>query len=125
MELRTLAEEGIKISRPAGANSKEAKQGRGSTAWTGSYCLRPNKWNQDLRASWGNLQGGRGKEILHGAEDELSRPPTGGGKSQEAEQGESIAKGEAEDLVPDRWGQYLLERQPLRGADTTKMTEKG
>ena len=99
MELRTPAEEGIKISRPAGANSKEAKQGRGSTAWTGSYCLGPKKWNQDLRT--GQL-GGRDKEILHGAEDELSRPLTGGGKSQEAEQGESIAKGEAEDLVPDR-----------------------
>ena len=88
MELRTPAEEGIKISRPAGANSKEAKQGRGSTAWTGSYCLGPKKWNEDQR---GNLQGGRGKEILLGSKDELSRPPTGGGKSQEAEQVDSIA----------------------------------
>ena len=53
-------------------------------------CLGPKKWNQDQRASWGNLQGGRGKEILLGSKDELSRPPTGGGKSQEVELGDSI-----------------------------------
>ena len=79
------------------SKAEDPLPGRGATAWGRRSGIKTYG-----RASWGNLQGGRGKEILHGAEDELSRPLTGGGKSQEAEQGESIAKGEAEDLVPDR-----------------------